>query len=267
MIPQKSLNFDSSVGEFNQTLQSKDFFLQVNQWTLETWAHSSPHRQYVNDEVLQFNTSPAPFAWHQARFPSMYTLNEHISGIRWSARQKKVVNPRFLQVILESKSPAVLKIMSTMETVAWRLISGGQKSLNTPKKTPISLTRDKQNFWSDQKEIPLIFCGQRSLQNAVHDVWCMKIKNHKSSKLRKERKKTWNPVNGGGCNTSAPFHQWEAQLRQLMFQDNPSPKCLGGRRYVRPSVERKVPLPGPFLCTCPKGKWLKKPLKFWNKKI
>lgn len=59
MIPQKSLNFDSSVGEFNQTLQSKDFFLQVNQWTLETWAHSSPHRQYVNDKVLQFNTSPS----------------------------------------------------------------------------------------------------------------------------------------------------------------------------------------------------------------
>lgn len=105
MIPQKSLNFDSSVGEFNQTLQSKDFFLQVNQWTLETWAHSSPHRQYVNDEVLQFNTSPAPFAWHQARFPSMYTLNEHISGIRWSARQKRWSIQDFFRSFLSQNRP------------------------------------------------------------------------------------------------------------------------------------------------------------------
>lgn len=268
MIPQKSLNFDSSVGEFNQTLQSKDFFLQVNQWTLETWAHSSPHRQYVNDEVLQFNTSPAPFAWHQARFPSMYTLNEHISGIRWSARQKKVVNPRFLQVILESKSPAVLKIMSTMETVAWRLISGGQKSLNTHKKKHQSLWRGtNRTFEATKKRYHCFFVAREVFKMLfmMFDAWRSKIISHQS--CEKKEKKTWNPVNGGGCNTSAPFHQWEAQLRQLMFQDNPSPKCLGGRRYVRPSVERKVPLPGPFLCTCPKGKWLKKPLKFWNKKI
>ena len=126
--------------------------------------------RYYSSILLQ-----APFAWHQARFPSMYTLNEHISGIRWSARQKKVVNPRFLQVILESKSPAVLKIMSTMETVAWRLISGCQTSLNTHKKNTNLFDEGQTELLKRPKRDTIdflwpFFCGQRSLKNAVHDV-------------------------------------------------------------------------------------------------